>query len=161
GRMWPGGPGTPTADDRTLVVLPIYHVIGQCRGLYNTLIAGGTAVLEERFSASRFWSIARQHEITFVPLIGVMVSYLLRQQPRRADRDHPVRHVALGTTSPQLEEFRDRFGIGELSMSCGLTEAGGVLVGPAEPVGCGYLRPDFEARLVDENDVEVPPGSVG
>lgn len=161
GRMWPGGPGTPGAGDRTLVVLPIYHVIGQCRGLYNTLIAGGTAVLEERFSASRFWDVARRHAITFVPLIGVMVTYLLRQPSRDDDRDHPVRHIALGTTSPQLEQFRERFGIAELSMSYGLTEAGGVLVGPAEPVGCGYLRPDFEARLVDEHDVDVPAGGVG
>lgn len=161
GRMWPGGPGTPTHDDRTLVVLPIYHVIGQCRGLYNTLIVGGTAVLQRRFSASGFWDICRRHRITFVPLVGVMVSYLLTQVPSESDKDHPVRHIALGTTNPQLDEFRDRFGIEEMSMSYGLTEAGGVLVGPAEAAGCGYLRPDFEARLVDHQDVEVPAGETG
>jgi crotonobetaine/carnitine-CoA ligase len=161
GRMWPGGPGTPTAADRTLVVLPIYHVIGQCRGLYNALIAGGTAVLAERFSASQFWNVARDQQISFVPLVGVMVAYLLRQPARPDDRNHPVRHIALGTTSPRVEEFRERFGIAELSMSYGLTEAGGVLVGPAEPTGCGFLRPDFDARLVDEHDLEVPAGAVG
>jgi crotonobetaine/carnitine-CoA ligase len=161
GRMWPGGPGTPGPDDRTLVVLPIYHVIGQCRALYNTLIAGGTAVLRPRFSASRFWDTARRYEITFAPLVGIMVTYLLRQPERGDDRDHPVRHIALGTTSAQLERFRDRFAVPEISMSYGLTEAGGVLVGPAEPVGCGFLRPDVEGRLVDEHDVEVAPGEVG
>ena len=161
GRMWPGGPGTPTHDDRTLVVLPIYHVIGQCRALYNTLIAGGTAVLAPRFSASRFWETCRKHEITFVPLVGVMVSYLLRQPPSPADRSHGVRHIALGTTSPELEAFRDRFDVEEISMSYGLTEAGGILVGDAEPSGCGYLRPDFEARLVDEKDIEVALGDTG
>ena len=30
------------------------------------------------------------------------------------------------------------------------------------PIGfCGRLRPGIEARLVDENDCEVPPGTVG
>ncbi|HYV80491.1 MAG TPA: AMP-binding protein, partial [Streptosporangiaceae bacterium] len=161
GRMWPGGPGGPGHDDRTLVVLPMYHVIGQCRGLYNTLIAGGTAVLAERFSASGFWSQTRRHRISFVPLVGTIVGHLLAQPERPDDRDHPVRHVALGTTSPLVERFRERFAVAEISMSYGLTEAGGVLVAPAEPTGCGYLRDDFEARLVDENDVEVTPGEVG
>lgn len=161
GRMWPGGPGTPTHDDRTLIVLPIYHVIGQCRGLYNTLIVGGTAVLAQKFSASRFWDICRANDITFVPLVGVMATYLLAQPTSDTDREHPVRHVALGTTSPEVELFRERFGIAEVSMSYGLTEAGGVLVGAAESSGCGYLRPDFEARLVDEAEVEVAPGEVG
>lgn len=161
GRMWPGGPGAPGHEDRTLVVLPIYHVIGQCRALYNTLIVGGTAVLAPRFSATNFWETCRQHSITFVPLVGVMVSYLLRQPASPSDVDHVVRHVALGTTSPELEAFRQRFAVREISMSYGLTEAGGVLVGDAEPSGCGYLRPDFEARLVDEYDREVGKGEIG
>ncbi|HEX6444728.1 MAG TPA: AMP-binding protein [Streptosporangiales bacterium] len=161
GRMLPLGPGASLPGDRTLVVLPIYHVIGQCRGLYNALIAGGTAVLEPRFSASAFWDTCRAHDISYVPLVGVMAGYLLRRPPRPDDTEHPVKHVALGTTTPELDEFRTRFGLREVSVSYGLTEVGGVLVGPAEPVGCGYLRPDFEAQLVDEDDVEVPPGATG
>lgn len=161
GRMWPLGPGTAGQGDTTLVVLPIYHVIGQCRGLYNTLIAGGTAVLEPRFSASGFWDTCRRHEITYVPLVGAMARYLLSQPERPDDNDNPVRHVALGTTIPEVEEFRRRFAVEQVSVSYGLTEVGGVLVGEAGPDGCGRLRPDFEARLVDEADVAVPDGSVG
>ncbi|HVT69768.1 MAG TPA: AMP-binding protein, partial [Trebonia sp.] len=161
GRMWPLGPAAARPGDRTLVVLPVYHVIGQVRGLYNTLIAGGTAVLRPRFSASRFWDTCRESRITYAPLVGVMVSYLLRQPPRDNDRDHLVTHIALGTTSPEVEEFKQRFGVREVTVSYGLTEAGGVLVGPAEPTGCGYLRPDFEARLVDDSDAEVAPGETG
>lgn len=161
GRMWPGGPGAPSEGDRTLVALPIFHVIGQCRGFYNTLIVGGTAVLVPRFSASRFWDTCRESNISFAPLVGAMVGYLLAQPPRPDDRQHPVRHVALGTTSPDLEKFRTRFGVPEISMSYGLTEAGGVLVSDAEPEGCGRLRPDFQARLVDPDGVEVAPGEVG
>jgi crotonobetaine/carnitine-CoA ligase len=161
GRNGPLMEGAPQEGDTCLVVLPIYHVIGQCRGLYNTLIALGTVVLEERFSASRFWDTCREHDVTYVPLVGVMATYLLAQPERANDHDNPVQRIALGTTIPEVEKFRSRFGVPDLSVSYGLTEAGGVLIGPAEAEGCGYLREDFEARLVDEDDNEVPHGDVG
>jgi crotonobetaine/carnitine-CoA ligase len=161
GRNGPLGPGSPRRGDTCLITLPIYHVIGQCRGLYNTLIAGGTSILEERFSARRFWDLCREHDVTYVPLVGVMASYLLAQPERPDDADNPVQRIALGTTIPDVERFRQRFAVPELHVSYGLTEAGGVLVGEAESRGCGLLREDFEARLVDEHDVEVSEGSVG
>jgi crotonobetaine/carnitine-CoA ligase len=161
GRMLPLGAGSPQPGDTTLVTLPIYHVIGQCRGLYNTLIAGGTAVLEPRFSASRFWDSCRKHQVTYVPLVGVMATYLLRQPARQDDADNPVQRICLGTTIREVDRFRQRFAIPELYVSYGLTEVGGVLVGPAESTGCGWLRDDFEGLLVDEHDVAVAPGEVG
>jgi carnitine-CoA ligase len=161
GRMWPGQQAAPQADDITLVVLPIYHVIGQCRGLYNTLIVGGTAVLEARFSASRFWDVCRRHKITYVPLVGVMAQYLLARPAHPDDAVNPVRHVSLGTTIADVESFRRRFGIEEMTVSYGMTEVGGVLVGRAEATGCGYLRPDYEGQLVDDADRPVGPGEVG
>lgn len=160
GRMWPLNIGAPQLNDVTLVTLPIYHVIGQCRGLYNTLIALGTAVLEERFSASAFWDQCRTHGVTYAPLVGVMASYLLRQPPSDADRDNPVERICIGTTIPEADEFAARFDVA-LTTSYGLTEVGGVLVGPAGAQGCGYVRPDYEAALVDEHDCPVPPGEVG
>ena len=161
GRNGPLAWGSPQPGDVCLITLPIYHVIGQCRGLYNTLIAGGTAILEQRFSASAFWELCRRHEVTYVPLVGIMASYLLAQPERADDGDNPVRRIALGTTIPEVERFRERFAVPELYVSYGLTEAGGVLIGPAESEGCGLLREDFEARLVDEDDMEVPEGAVG
>lgn len=160
GRMWPLNVGAPRQGDTTLVSLPIYHVIGQCRGLYNTLIAHGTTVLEERFSASSFWDTCRTHGVTYAPLVGAMASYLLAQPPRPDDRDNPVERICIGTTIPEVDEFAARFDV-ELATSYGLTEVGGILVGPAQPSGCGYVRPDYEARLVDEYDREVAPGEPG
>lgn len=161
GRNGPLGPASPRPGDTTLVTLPIYHVIGQCRGLYNTLIAEGTVILQDRFSASGFWDTCRRHGVSYVPLVGIMASYLLAQPPRADDGDNPVERIGLGTTIPEVDAFRERFAIPEVHVSYGLTEAGGVLVGPADGEGCGLLRDDFEARLVDENDFEVAPGEVG
>ena len=160
GRMWPLQVGAAEPGDVTLVSLPIFHVIGQCRGLYNTLIAHGTAVLERRFSASRFLDTCREHGITYVPLVGAMASYLLAQPEREDDDQNPVERICIGTTIPEVARFAERFGV-ELTTSYGLTEVGGVLVGPARASGCGYLRSDYEAELVDEYDRPVPTGEVG
>lgn len=160
GRMWPGGPGSSVPGDTTLVTLPIYHVIGQIRGLYNSLISDGTAVLLPRFSASTFWRSCREYGVTYAPLVGAMGTFLMRQPESPEDTAHGVRSICVGTTFPEVDEFRARFGV-EVDCSYGLTEAGGVLLGRAEPTGCGWPRPDFTARLVDEHDVEVGPGEVG
>ena len=160
GRMWPLEIGAAAAGDVTLVTLPLYHVIGQCRGLYNTLIAQGTAVIERRFSASGFWDTCRRHGVTYVPLVGAQATYLLRQPVHPDDRDNPVERMCFGTTIPEVDEFRQRFDV-QLTCSYGLTEAGGVLVGRAESQGCGWLRSDFEGRLVDDHDVEVTAGDTG
>jgi crotonobetaine/carnitine-CoA ligase len=160
GRMWPNGPGSPEPGDVTLVPLPIYHVIGQCRGLYNTLISLGTAVVLPRFSASTFWDSCRRYGATYAALVGVMGTYVMRQPATDRDRDHPLERICVGTTFPEVEQFRERFGV-EVFSSYGLTEAGGVLVGRAEPTGCGWVRPDVEARLVDEVDRDVAPGDPG
>lgn len=160
GRMWPMETGAAQPGDVTLVTLPLYHVIGQCRGVYNTLIAQGTVVIEPRFSASAFWASCRTHGVNYVPLVGAQATYLLRQPPRADDGDNPVERMCLGTTIPEADTFRERFAV-ELTSSYGLTEAGGVLVGRAEAIGCGWPRPDFEARLVDAWDVEVASGEVG
>lgn len=160
GRMWPLHVGAAQPGDVTLVSLPIFHVIGQCRGLYNTLIAHGTAVLERRFSASGFLDTCRRFGVTYAPLVGAMASYLLAQQERDDDGDNPLERVCIGTTIPEVARFAERFGV-ELTTSYGLTEVGGVLVGPARPTGCGYLRSDYEAQLVDEHDRPVAVGEVG
>jgi crotonobetaine/carnitine-CoA ligase len=160
GRQWPGGPGSPVPGDVTLVVLPIFHVIGQCGGLYNSLIALGTAVILPRFSASTFWDTCRRYGITCAPLVGVMGTYLMRQPATPRDRDHTLQRIAVGTTFAEVEEFRERFGV-EVYSTYGQTEACGVIRGRAEPTGIGWVRPDVEARLVDEFDRDVAPGEPG
>lgn len=161
GRNGPLRPGSPQPGDVCLVVLPLYHVLGQCRVLYNGLIAGCSVVLQPGFSASRFWDACRRSGATYTCLVGVMAQYLLAQPERDDDGDNPVQRITLGTTIREIDEFCRRFGIPEAYVSYGLTEAGGVLVGPARADGCGYLRDDFEAQLVDEHDLPVPDGEVG
>ena len=45
-----------TPVDRTLLVMPLFHVHGLVCGLLATLLSGGAAVIPQKFSASHFWN---------------------------------------------------------------------------------------------------------
>jgi len=156
--------GACDEGDKNLVALPLFHVGGQWKGVYNALIAGASAAIFPRFSAQTFWDDVRDFGCTYTLLLGVMAEFLLRQTERASDRDHSLKRVALVPVPNDLEGFRKRFGIATISSAYGSTEGSVVILSPmggAEPGMIGWLRPDFDARLVDENDIEVPQGASG
>jgi crotonobetaine/carnitine-CoA ligase len=159
-RCQPNTPGTPGRDDVTLVALPMFHVVGLCRGVYGPLIHGGTAVFVPRFSASQFWQQAKQTGATCAPMLGSMASFLAAQPPRADDRTHGMRWVSMAPPIAAVDDFRRRFAV-EIYTSYGLTEAVALTSGRASGRGNGWMRPDFEMRLVDDLDREVELGAVG
>ncbi len=159
-RCEPGSLGTPCVDDVTLVALPMFHVVGLCRGVYSTLINGGTAVLVPRFSASQFWNQARRFGATCAPLLGSMAWFLSSQPRGEGDRNHGVRWVSMAPPIAGVDQFRARFGL-EVYTSYGLTEAVALTSGRASGRGNGWLRSDFEMRLVDDLDREVGANAIG
>ncbi len=151
-------------EDVALVALPLFHVGGQWKGVYNALIAGATATVLPRFSAGEFWSQVRHYGCTYTLVLGAMVEFLLRQPERADDGDHPLKRVLMVPVTADLDRFRERFAIPVVSSSYGSTEASVVLFsrpGAAVPGKIGWCRPDFEARLVDANGLEVPRGTAG
>jgi crotonobetaine/carnitine-CoA ligase len=92
-----------------------------------------------------------------------MVPILLSQPPRDDDRDNTLRYVYMGPLG-QSHEFRERFGV-SVYMGFGMTELPVVLRTELDPVSettTGRpFNPDFECRLVDEHDLEVPEGASG
>lgn len=151
-------------QDTVLVVLPLFHIGGQWKGVYNALIAQATAVVLPRFSASRFWDEVREYRISYTMLLGAMAEFLMRQPARPDDADHGLQRIVMVPVISGLDAFKDRFGIPTVSTGYGSTEASLVLLSPmggAEPGKIGWPRPDMDVRLVDPDDNEVPPGTAG
>jgi crotonobetaine/carnitine-CoA ligase len=159
-RCAPGTPGIPDEQDTALVCLPMFHVVGLCRGVYSTLINGGTSVLVPRFSASRLWHQAQASAATCIPLLGSTAAFLMAQEPSPIERDHQVRWVTMSPPIASVDEFRSRFGV-EVYSAYGLTEAVALTFGRSSGRGTGWLRSDFEMQLVDDFDRKVPEGSAG
>ena len=148
----------------TLSTLPLFHIGGQWAAVYRGFIGGTTTVIVPRFSATTFWDDVRAYGCTYTMLLGAMANFLFRQPASPGDRDHPLRRATMVPVIAQLDEFTQRFGIREVGTGYGLTEGSTILRAPfghAQPGLAGWLRPDFEARIVDENDMEVGEGEVG
>ncbi|WP_155945673.1 AMP-binding protein [Metapseudomonas resinovorans] len=149
-------------SDRSLVSLPLYH-IGGVLGYYCALLTGGSLVLVESFSVSRFWQVVREYGVTSTGLLGVMLPFLLKQSPFQGDREHSLRSVLVAPLDEGASAFAERFGV-DIYTEYNMTELCMPLFSEANPgvLGtCGRLREGVELRIVDEHDFEVPVGAVG
>lgn len=150
-------------DDVVLVPFPQFHISGQWTGVLAPLMVGGSAVLVERFSASAFWDQVRRYGITQTTLLSAMVPFLTGQEEQPGDADTTLRKVVMAPVIAGAAAFERRFGV-SVASCYGQTEACLPIVswyGSSKPGACGWVRPEFEVRLVDEHDRDVPPGQVG
>ncbi len=152
-----------TADDVLATTLPLFH-INALSSFAQALLSGARMVLHERFSASAFWPATAQSGATVVYLLGAMVPILLAR-PRSADeREHRVR-VVLGPGVPpdMIAAFRERTGIPILE-GYASTETNfiiGAKIDGQKPGTMGRIRAGYQARVADDDDVEVAPGQAG
>jgi crotonobetaine/carnitine-CoA ligase len=119
---------------------------------------------EPRFSASAFWGAMAAADATVIYLLGAMVPILLAQPASEAERTHRVR-IGLGPGVPAAAgaAFRERTGVNLLE-GYGSTETNFVIATTPATAGRGVMgksQPGFEARVVDEHDVELPSGEAG
>jgi len=93
-----------------------------------------------------------------------MVPILLAQPEEAGERDHRVR-IGLGPGVPSAAgaAFKARTGVSLLE-GYGSTETNfAIATAPESPRGgvMGWLRPGFQARVADEDDVALPAGEAG
>jgi len=152
-----------TRDDVLCTTLPLFHV-NALNTYAQAALAGCEVVFEPKFSASGFWASMGACGATVVYLLGAMVPILLAQPEGPAERAHRVR-IGLGPGVPAQagEAFLARTGV-QLLEGYGSTETNFVIgTAPDSPRRgvMGWVLPGFEARVADEDDVEVAVGQAG
>ena len=151
------------AQDVLCTTLPLFH-INALNTFAQAALTGAEVVFESRFSASGFWPAMRASGATVVYLLGAMVPILLAQPEGPDERGHRVR-IGLGPGVPAAAgaAFKARTGV-HLLEGYGSTETNfAIATAPESPRGgvMGWLRPGFDARVADEDDVALPPGEAG
>ncbi len=63
--------------DRSLLVLPLYHINAECVTLVPALMSGGSVVVPQRFSVSQFWDLLDDYRCTWSALVPTIISQLL------------------------------------------------------------------------------------
>lgn len=153
-------------SDVAFTCLPFFHANAIASTLLPMLRLGGTAVIAERFSAASYWDDVRAVGATAINLLGSMVPILWNAPETPDDSANQVR-VAVSVPTPTADiygRFEERFGLRVVSLY-GSTDASVVIGTPpgerGRPGYCGKAHPDFDCRVVDDDDREVPAGVAG
>lgn len=158
-----------TQDDVQWTALPLFHMNATSTTILASLLVGGKAAVYKRFSVSNFWPEIERTGATIVSLLGSMIPLLVEApENESAKRCHDQVRVVLGTPfpAPLQSKWKQRFGAQILGAnSYGITEASVVTTLPcgvqAKPDSSGIRSPDFDVRIVDDDDHELPPGTAG
>lgn len=153
-----------TEDDVLYGGLPLFHVSARGTTVGPALLADASAVIAERFSASRMMDDCRRWECSVAKYIGGIMPILMKQPCRDDDWDNPLRLV-VGAAAPVdlFDAFETRFNTRILE-GYGQTEATLCLVNPIDarrPGSCGKPITGWDVMIADDGDNECPPGVVG
>lgn len=155
-------------DDITLLVLPLFHIYGMNVGMNAALRAGGTIVLIVRFEPIAVLEAIQQYRATvFLGAPPMYIAWI--NTPTLADYNlSSLRNVNSGA-APLPKEVLSRFeqitGV-QIQEGYGLTETSPVThtnaAAPRIKAGTiGWPLPGVEARIVDEQDRDLPRGQEG
>jgi crotonobetaine/carnitine-CoA ligase len=152
--------------DRFYNPLPLFHTNCQAITATCAILTANCLILPERFSPACWWRDIGTTGATIVHYLGVIPPLLLNQPPGPEDRRHRVRFGFGAGVEPQLHAaFETRFGFPLIEV-WGMTETGRAFADRFEPRQTGtraFGRPHggFDAKVVDDQDREVPCGTEG
>ena len=156
--------------DRLLTLMPLFHMNAVSVTTMSALYAGASTVVSPKFSASRFWQIISDYQITSFGSVATMLSMLLSTYPDGVPAGLNTQQLrfAMCGSAPVPAEVMKRF---EETFDCLVVEGYGLsestcrsTFNPPDqrrrPGSCG-LPIGNEMRVVDEDDRDVPEGSLG
>jgi amino acid adenylation domain-containing protein len=160
-----------TTADRSLLVLPLYHINAECVTLIPALLSGGSAVIPHGFVVSEFWNWLDDYCCTWSALVPTIISQLLDwKDPKAEDRAPAFQRIRFLRTSsaplsPALHrEFLDKFKL-PLIQAMGSSEAGNVFSNPVPPgvnkIGSPGLPWGFDIKVIDHEGKQLPRGEAG
>jgi len=165
-----------TNESKFLIALPIYHCYGQNFGLITPIAVGATVILMDKFNTEKVFQAIAEHGVTNFPGVPTMYAYLVNGFDPQRHNVKSLKFCKSAGASLSMEirtAFREKFGI-EINEGFGMTEASAQAI--AHPVREDKQRRDkvgsigvplrnnmqqTEAKIVDENDRELPPNEVG
>jgi len=160
-----------TENDRFFSVAKLFFAYGMGNGMYFSLSVGATSILWPGSpSPPNIFGVIEKHKPTLFFSVPSNYSTLLSYQREGGGPDFDlstIRYaVSAGEALPTAiyHRFKERFKV-EVLDSIGSTEALHMFIanrpGAVRPGSSGQVLPGYEARIVDENDHDVPDGEIG
>jgi crotonobetaine/carnitine-CoA ligase len=151
------------SEDAFYSPFPMFHASGKAP-LHAAARLGACVIMRPRFDTAAFWTDVRDFNASTTILLGAMANFLRQQPERPGDKDSPLRDVLMLPLVDDVAGFEKRFDL-RVRTAFNMTETACCIVSDgyklANETSCGRIRPGFQARVVDDDDVEVAPGELG
>jgi long-chain acyl-CoA synthetase len=159
-----------TESDRLLTIMPLFHMNAVSVTTMTALYAGGSSVVSPKFSASKFWRIISDYQITSFGSVATMLSMLLQKYPGGVPKGLQTEQLrfAMCGSAPVPAEVMKKF---EEAFNCPVIEGYGLSEStcrstfnpPNEDRRAGSCGKPIgnEMAVFDEEDREVPDGELG
>jgi fatty-acyl-CoA synthase len=157
------------SGDVTVTSSPIFHVGGLNIFTLPLLHTGGTVILQQEFDPGETWEIMADYGVTKMFAIPTMLNSMTGLDDWQ-DHDLSSLELVVGGGEPVPSELKEAFR--EIDVPCvaayGLTETtdGSLVLRPEhamdKPPKCnGKTFTHVDAKVVDEDGTEQPPGEAG
>jgi fatty-acyl-CoA synthase len=136
-------------SDRMYNCLPMYHSVGGVVAIGAPLVNGGSVLIRERFSASRFWDDVGDGGCTLFQYIGELCRYLTGAPTHPREARHRLRLACGNGLRPDVwPEFQNRFKIPRILEFYSSTEGNFSLYNcEGKPGAIGRIPPFLAHRL--------------
>jgi carnitine-CoA ligase len=147
------------ANDVHMVHLPLFHTNALAYSMLATLWVGASAVIQPRFSASRFWSTAAEHRATWTSVVQFCIKALLE---RDIPKQHSFRLWGNAICEPPTDAIFGVKTIGWWGMTETITHGIiGEVYQPNIPLAIGRAAPEYHLRVVNEDGMPTQVGGTG
>jgi len=159
-----------TDADRALMIMPLFHVNALMATGLAALWAGGSIVLEPRFSASSLWDVVSRQRVTYFGSVATMLSMLIQAHPAGIPEGCDIsslRFALCGSAPVPLEVLRTF----ESQFNCLVIEGYGLSestcrstfnpIDDRRKPGSIGLPIGNEVQVFDDKDRELGPDTIG
>lgn len=153
-----------TPKDRTMLVMPLFHVHGLLAGFLALLLSGGSVIVPLKFSASEFWGAFIEHKANWYTAVPTIHQILLKSpQPNPIPEIRFIRSCSSPLSPKVFHELEKTFNAPVLE-AYAMTEAAHQMTsnplphnGKRQPGSVG-IGQGVEVRILDQDGKEVPQG---
>lgn len=156
-----------TADDRSLLVLPLFHCNGLLVGVLSALLAGGSVIISPRFDPASFWDLVEEEKPTYFSAVPTMYALIDARTTRPVDSSS-LRFVICGAAPMPTElitRFEDRFDVSVVEgyglSECSVAATINPIVGLRKPGTVGPPLPGVAIQIESPDGRVAAPGDRG
>lgn len=154
-----------TPKDRTILVMPLFHVHGLLAGFLAPLHSGGSVIVPGTFSASSFWKDFATHKANWYTAVPTIHQILLKNPPPNPKPEIRFIRSCSSPLSPKTFYELEKTYSAPVLEAYAMTEAAHQMTsnplphkGKRQPGSVG-IGQGVEVRILDDNGEEVPQGS--